>query len=165
MLVAHWPAGYLMTEACLVKSSEKSRWVWWVGWSGSVVPDLDLFYFYFVDECQHLHHSYWTHIPFYWMLAGLILGLLVKILADSRLKRTIQLFFVKVLIHLLLDSVAGGIRWLSPFCDQEFQLFQVSARYSHWILNFVFHPSFLVELLICFVALGIWWSRRDHLQD
>jgi len=35
-----------------------------------VLPDLDMAYFYLIDERQRRHHTYWGHIPFAWAVAG-----------------------------------------------------------------------------------------------
>ncbi len=68
MIIGHLPLGYLSIKvfpAKLINISNKKIFML-VGLSGSIAPDLDMIYFYLVDNRQHHHHTYWTHIPFYW---------------------------------------------------------------------------------------------------
>lgn len=37
---------------------------------GSVVPDLDMVYFHFVDGGRTHHHAYVTHWPLFWAAVG-----------------------------------------------------------------------------------------------
>jgi len=55
-------------------------------------------------------------------------------------------------IHLILDTIAGGIRWLWPFSEGEFTLVSVPARFSPWYLNYVFHWTFALELILVGLA-------------
>lgn len=132
-----------------------------LGLAASVLPDLDLFYFYFVDERRHVHHSYLPHLPLAWAAA---LGAAAVVLAVLRARRTawlaLAILGINVLLHLVLDTVAGGIRWLWPFSDVEISLTSVRARYHPWILNFVLHWTFALELAL--MAAALWrlrWSR------
>jgi inner membrane protein len=75
----------------------------------SVLPDLDLFWFYFVDNRQHLHHTYWTHIPSFWLLVSFLLTLFALPRRRRAILPYVGALTVGVLLHLLLDTVAGGI--------------------------------------------------------
>ncbi|MEO1285779.1 MAG: metal-dependent hydrolase, partial [Pseudomonadota bacterium] len=59
------------------------------------------------------------------------------------------------------DSVAGGVKWLWPFSNEFFQLVTVPAAQSHWILNFVLHPVFFLEIAIWATALFLWRQSRS----
>ena len=69
MFIAHLPAGYLLTRFVVVKRgmahipSFQYRTFMALGLIGSLLPDVDMLYFYLIDNRQHLHHGYWTHIP------------------------------------------------------------------------------------------------------
>ena len=63
-----------------------------------------------------------------------------------------------ILLHILLDSLVGDIMWLWPVSRDLYALFTVPARYSHWLISFVLHWSFAVELMICAVA--VWLCVR-----
>lgn len=117
------------------------------------MPDFDLAYFYLIDNRAHNHHSYWTHTPVYWLLIYCI-GLAVAFAIDSyRLLSTVSAVFMGIILHLLLDTVTGGIRWQFPFSNHYYALIDVPAVHQWWILNFVFHWTFVIELLITGLAL------------
>ena len=163
MFLAHMPAGYMASKLLLAQfrlCRSKTKWVMFLGILGSVVPDLDMFYFHLVDHGQHTHHSYWTHIPVYW-IAILILGYLVATILRSRtLVAAITIFIGCVLIHLLLDTFAGGIQWLHPFSDKYFHIFTIPARYDYWLWNYVFHWTALVEISVIIIAGNMFWRTR-----
>jgi inner membrane protein len=129
-----------------------------LGLAACVLPDLDLFYFYFVDERRHVHHSYLPHLPLACVAA---LGVAAIVLAVLRARRAAWLVLaalgINVLLHLVLDTVAGGIRWLWPFSDVELALATVRPRYHPWVLNFVLHWTFALELAL--MAAALWRSR------
>ncbi|MBQ0754727.1 MAG: hypothetical protein KBT87_07345 [Gammaproteobacteria bacterium] len=52
----------------------------------------------------------------------------------------------------MLDSVAGGIRWLAPFSSESWSLTEVPRFVTPWWLNFFLHWSILIEAII--VAIG-----------
>ncbi len=119
-----------------------------IGLIGSVFPDVDLAYFYLFDQRQYHHHSYWTHVPVYWVVI-LCGGLTLAHLLRSRLLAAASIVLVgSVLLHLLLDTELGAIRWLYPFSTKSFPLFIVPARYDWTLLSFVLHWTFLFELVI-----------------
>jgi inner membrane protein len=162
LFIGHLPAGYFATTPLLGRSTPRERRrLLLLGLAASVLPDLDLFYFYFVDERRHVHHSYLPHLPLAWAAA---LGAAAVVLAVLRARRTawlaLAILGINVLLHLVLDTVAGGIRWLWPFSDVEISLTSVRARYHPWILNFVLHWTFALELAL--MAAALWrlrWSR------
>jgi inner membrane protein len=146
MLIGHLPAGYLLSRLCRRKAARVALLV------GSILPDLNMLYFYFVDAGRVHHHGYPTHIPAYWTGVALCLWLLSK---RSRLKgvtRVLGWGVAGVGLHLLLDSVAGDIRWLAPFSTQAFSLVHVQATRGLWIWNFVLHWTFLLEVGLVVVA-------------
>lgn len=110
-----------------------------------------MFWFYLVDNQQTHHHEYFTHWPLLYVGIGL-LGFCVL-----RLKRkvaTLMLAFCAgALLHMVLDSIAAPMYWLAPFSSLGIGLVEVPATQSHWILSFLFHWTFLSEILICLAAL------------
>ncbi|HEX8674123.1 MAG TPA: metal-dependent hydrolase [Longimicrobium sp.] len=160
MFIGHLPAGYLATTPLLGRSAPRERRrLLLLGLAASVLPDLDLFYFYFVDERRHVHHAYLPHLPLAWVAA---LGVAAVVLGILRVPRTAWLALaivgINVLLHLVLDTVAGGIRWLWPFSDVELALTTVRARYDPWVLNFVLHWTFALEMAL--VVAALWRYRR-----
>ena len=67
-------------------------------------------------------------------------------------------------LHMVLDSVAGGIFWLYPFNQEYFRIFKVTARFDWWVLNYIFHWTFLLELLIITVAVFVYYQDRKTAQ-
>ncbi|WP_306112869.1 MULTISPECIES: metal-dependent hydrolase [unclassified Roseovarius] len=152
MITAHLPAGYLTGRAIA-----HSGTCLWMAVIGGVLPDLDLIWFYLVDNRAFHHHHYWVHIPGFWlMLAALVLPVL-QVTKPHWLHPALA-FLAGIFMHLCLDTVAGGIKWLWPLSDQLYRLFDIPAQYGHWVLNFILHPVFLLELLIW--GLALWAVMR-----
>ncbi len=150
MFIGHLPAGYVC-----------SRYIHkWTGkgfdcpkpWMatcllGAIAPDLDLIYFYLFDDRQHHHHSYWPHFPIVWFLI-LLLGTFLLNTRYRSLAWLTVIFSINGIIHLILDSIAGDVRWLAPFSDRTFALIEVKALYKPWWMNFFFHWTFGLELTL-----------------
>lgn len=162
MFIGHIPAGYLITKGVLeVSETEASHnTVLLVGIVAGMLPDFDIPYFYLIDNRQHLHHSYWIHIPIYW--AGIFGAwfLLSRIFGKPRFGIYGTVISLNVFAHLVLDTLVGKIRWLYPFSDHDFYFFHVPAVYSWWVYNFVFHWSFLFEIALV-VSAG-WLLARNR---
>lgn len=149
MFIAHLPAGYLLTrklQACL-----KTKKYLWLGLIASLLPDIDLFYFYLFDGRQNFHHSYWIHIPFYWIILALLVFLLVHY--QKRYWAPAIIFFSNIFLHILLDTVVGQIKWLFPFSKIFVYFFVVPSHYTFWVYNFFFHWTFLIEIVIVIWAM------------
>jgi hypothetical protein len=158
LFVAHLPAGYLLSRQ-LTRHPKLQSWLW-LGLLGSVLPDFDLAWFYLVDGRQHLHHSYWTHLPIYWLAIAAGWLLLAALLRAKRLVRAGLVLFPNVFLHLALDTVAGKIRWLHPWSSESFALFDVPARYGSWIENFLRHWTFGIEVGLVALALVVFLRSR-----
>ncbi|MFV0408250.1 MAG: metal-dependent hydrolase [Paracoccus sp. (in: a-proteobacteria)] len=153
MLIAHLPSGYLLGRGVGARGTVMAAAL-----LGSVAPDFDMIWFHFVDHGRVLHHEYWTHLPAFWL--GIALTLLPLLYwRASRLFAPAAAFLAGVFLHLILDTLVGGIMWLWPFDDRLLTLAVVPARYDNWVLSFILHWSFLAELIIIALALFAW--RRD----
>lgn len=132
-----------------------------LGVAASVLPDLDLLWFYFVSDRSVVHHAYPPHLPLFW-IAVLAAAALVLRLRGARRTAWLALivFGANVLLHQVLDTAAGGIRWLWPFSDAELVMAHVTARHPAWYLNFVLHWTFALELAIVAAALIALWRPR-----
>lgn len=129
------------------------------GMAGAIAPDVDMLYFYLVDQRQHHHHTYFTHFPVVW-LTLLLLSLLWMGMSRRKTGPTLAtVFALNGFIHLLLDSIVGDIWWLAPAVDRSFALFTVPALYQPWWLNFLLHWSFALEIAL--VAGAVWAWRRQ----
>lgn len=169
MFIGHLPASYLIAGPTLDRAgvSPRSRGALLrLGLVASVLPDLDLLWFYLVDDRRQVHHAYLPHLPGMWL--GLFAAAALLLLA-IRARRSAWLALgvagLGILSHLLLDTVAGGIRWLWPASDVELSLVEVTARYRPWYLNFVLHWTFALELALVAAAWWVWRrrSRTSHI--
>lgn len=149
MITAHLPAGYLTGRAIAPSGP-----VIWAAVLGGVGPDIDLLWFYLIDNRTLHHHHYWVHIPAFW--AGIaVIGLpLLRILLPGWIRPALA-FLAAIFVHLCLDTIAGDIKWFWPWSNRFVHLVDIPARQSHWVLNFVLHPIFLLEILIWGIALRV----------
>ena len=117
MFIGHIPASYLLTRRLLRNTAPAfQRRLLWLGLAVGIAPDLDLLWFFLVDQRRHVHHSYLTHIPGAWILALLTAAAVLSIRHASRSAwLALCVIGANGLLHLVLDSVAGGIRWLWPW--------------------------------------------------
>ena len=154
MFIGHLPAGYILSSFFRNKAAQIAILV------GSILPDLDLFYFYTIGQRAVVHHMYWTHMPFFWIGICLVLWVILKIFKPEMTLIAAALF-VGTILHLALDTIAGGIFWLMPFYDHDLVLVTVPARHSHWLLNFFLHWTFALEILVCLIAGCLLLKRRN----
>jgi inner membrane protein len=164
MFIAHAPAGYLVTKFVLYRFSlhqdRDAKMMLTSGLLASIFPDIDMLYFYFLDHRQHLHHSYWTHIPFWWLVVltiGMSCGVITR---NARCRQAVQIVALNVFLHLLLDTVAAKIRWFAPFSPAGICLFEVPPRYGWWIWNYFLHWTFGIEILLSGIALYVSVTNR-----
>ncbi|CAN7358923.1 MULTISPECIES: metal-dependent hydrolase [Ensifer] len=162
MFVAHLPAGYLLSRFIARGRPTQSGAIIATGIVCSVLPDCDLAYFYLVDGRRTAHHDYWTHTPLFWLAAAAALALALTLSGRRNQLILVSVGLANVLLHLLLDSVAADIRWFHPLSDLRVNLVHVQALYKPWYLNFLFHWTFMAELLIVVsaaVAATLDWRR------
>lgn len=170
MMIAHLPAGYVISKSLWLRRSTVCQGIneqlfLTVGLIGSVAPDFDMLYFYLIDQRSNHHHLYVTHYPILWFsLLGMSSLLWLKFARIKKWAILGILFCLNGVVHLLLDSIVGDIWWLMPFIDQPYALFTVPARFSPWWLSFVFHWSFLFELLLVSVAIWLWRKTRNTVR-
>ena len=163
MFIGHLPAGYLCTT-WLLKNRELStstrNALLFLGLFGSIAPDLDMFYFYLVDHRQHWHHTYFTHWPSFWLsviASSLIFGWIMR---NQALAYSGAILGINGLLHLILDTHVGRIRWLEPFSDQWIFFFDVPSLYHPKIFNFVFHWTFVFEIALVVSAIYVFTQHR-----
>ena len=152
MLTAHLPSGYVLGRL-LPKGIPAPMPV---ALAGSVFPDLDMIWFHFIDDRAFHHHRYWVHVPAFWLVVAAIA---LPLAARLGYHRTALVFSAAILLHLILDSISGGIMWAAPFSDHLFALVTVPAAYSHWVISFILHWTFLAELVVWGLALFLWLNR------
>jgi inner membrane protein len=164
MFIGHLPASYLWTRFLInhwkqVLNHMSAKKVIVFGMIASLLPDLDIIYFYFVDHRKHLHHGYWTHIPFFWLAIfgiWLLIGLAFK---RSKIFGLGIIMGSNILLHMVLDTIVGKVRWLYPLSRHDFFLTDVPAIHGWWVWNFVLHWTFVLELAIVISAIYVWGSN------
>jgi len=167
MFIAHMPAGFLLARRFLKTERVKPNYIkfLFVGLIASIAPDFDLAYFYLIDDRQHAHHSYWTHIPVYWVAIYALLVYPVYRLFDRLGVKLLSLFLICGLLHMSLDSIASGIKWLYPFNTDYHGIWRIPSVYGWWVANYLFHWTFILELLICSLAAITVLRDRPLLND
>jgi len=55
-------------------------------------------------------------------------------------------------VHLFFDTVASRLRWFYPLSEHYFNFVRVPARYDWWVLNFVLHWTFIIEIVFIVAA-------------
>ena len=122
MIIAHTFAGYIISDKLLkiVNHGSLSSNIFILsGMLGAIAPDIDLIYFYPIDNKQHHHHSYFTHLPISWLIL-LAISIICSKLKPSNFSLLFFIFTLNGLLHLLLDSMSGQIKWLLPFNNKSF---------------------------------------------
>lgn len=125
---------------------------------GSVLPDFDMIYFLLTGGKIH-HHDYISHWPLFWLaLAAVVLPSVGRL--APRWIPTAAILFSAVMLHMVMDTIAAPMLWLAPFDWSRFELTTVPATYSNWVVSFMLHWTFGLELLICATALVVALRRR-----
>lgn len=153
MITAHLPAGYILGRLL-----PPAPYVLPAALVGSVLPDLDMLYFYLIDDRQTHHHHYWTHVPATWAVLAVLLLPLLRVFARPLFPAAVA-FFAAILLHLCLDSIVGDILWLWPVSDEAAPLITVPATRSHWLLSFLTHWTMALEAAIWVVAIALFLRR------
>ncbi len=149
MFIGHLPGAYLLSSAFAPRTTSPAVLAAFL--VGSVIPDLDMLWFTFVDSSVHHHHLI-THRPALWGCIGAA-GLVLR-------WPWLVALALGAIVHCALDTIAGDIMWLWPFSREGFQAVVVPATHDHWIKSFLAHWTFKVEILICLVAATVFWKRN-----
>lgn len=163
MIIGHLPAGYILSRHSYLRFEKFIKnyrtFMFW-GIFGSIAPDFDMLYFYFIDHRQTHHHQYFSHYPILWgtFVVFFLCFCFFKASTREKFGSYSLIFFVAGFTHMILDSIVGDIWWFAPFYNRSFSLATVPSIYNPWWLNFVFHWSFILE--ICLVAYALWIFRR-----
>lgn len=153
MFIAHLPAGYLLSRNLpVLRGPSCSAWVM----LGSVLPDVDLLWFYIVDSASVHHHTYLTHYPAHWLMLTLV-GLWIRARLGSKWLAALGLGGS---LHVCLDSVVGAIDWGWPVRSLPVTLVEVPATHDWWVLSFLTHWTIAIEGLICAVAGWCWYRQK-----
>ncbi len=167
MFIAHMPAGFLLSRYLLKDERDEPSYIKYllIGLIASIAPDFDLAYFHLIDARQHPHHSYWTHIPIFWV--GIYMFLVYPVykwLGRTGIK-LLSMFLLCGLLHMSLDSVASGIKWLYPIDKSYYGLWRIPSVYDWWVANYLFHWTFVIEVTICSIAGVVFFPDKALRND
>lgn len=157
MFIGHLPSAYLVYRLAAPRSLSKATFR--AGMVGAVFPDIDMLWFYFVDDRGHHHHWYLTHRPAVWLGLLLLCGLLTYLSRTRHVAIGIS-FCIGALIHIVFDSIAGQVYWLWPLSDATVTLVVVPPTHSHYILSFLAHWIFKVEIAVTILAAIVFLHGR-----
>ena len=118
MIIAHLPGGYIIGRLLekIESSAIRQKRIMQVALIGSVLPDLDMLYFYWVNRTSD-HHLFVSHIPAYYC-ALLPLVILGRVFSSFRYVGNLALtLWVSLMLHAVLDTVVSGILWTFPFVE------------------------------------------------
>jgi len=166
MFIGHPAAGYVWTRFLLKKgvlngsAGIEYHACLLLGLISSVLPDFDLLYFFFIDFKKHTHHTFLPHIPAFWVIIAIISMLLCIIFKNRQLKKVSLIIISNVVIHLLLDTISGGIYWLYPFSGQECTVFEIRTKYDMWVLNYFLHWSFVGEVILVMAGIFVFFRKK-----
>jgi hypothetical protein len=147
MIFAHIPAGYLLANV-FVKHRGWLTWLLWVGMIGGTFPDIDILFDVLRQRDFMGHHISLMHFPVFWSLLAAIALILILL---SRRKRWLPIwgvFFSAVFLHLILDTLVGGMYWLAPLSWTPIHLITIPTQRAWWVADFVLHWSFVFEVAI-----------------
>lgn len=157
MITAHLPSGYVLARSTGLTGAAFAAAI-----IGGVFPDMDLLVFFFIDDRAIHHHRYWVHAPAFAAMVGLALILAARVFAPRYQLITIA-FTAGWMLHIVLDSITGGIMWGWPFSNTLTSLIHVPGREGmHWIVTFLIHWTIIFELLIWAMASVFWMRRRGE---
>lgn len=175
MLIAHAPAGYLITRL-LARSVFKNtvrhertdgfyQRLMFAGILGSILPDFDLIYYSFFDSSKTAHHGYITHMPVFWLSIWCLCMLIGKIIHDRRTYALGTTLCMNAVVHLVLDTLTGVICWLYPFSIEGVNIFKVANIHIWWVQNYLYHWTFLIEIAITLAAMAVFLRVKETLLD
>lgn len=168
MIIGHIPSGYILSRWLADKPIGRDinpRLLDITCIAGAIAPDVDWFYYFLVDNQEHLHHTYWTHYPIVWTGLLLLFSVYYRYFLKNPSVLLGAVFSAACLLHVVLDSIVGNILWFAPFSNESYAMFHVAEVYRPWWLSYVLHWTFSVELLLVFWAAVLWRRNTQLLQQ
>jgi inner membrane protein len=171
MLIAHAPAGYLLARLLsrtmqrnTVSSEGNVKWHYTfiaAGILGGIFPDFDLGYQFLFDPLVDSHHSYFTHLPVFWLAAWCILFGIGTGLKNRSFMALSTIFCLSAGLHLVFDTLTGVIYWFYPISGKGINMFKVADVHVWWVHNYMYHWTFLFEIGIVMVAMTVFLRVRE----
>ena len=162
MIIGHLPAGYIIAKLYAHNAAPNQKvydLILITGLVSSVIPDLDLLYFYGIDRTLH-HHFLFPHLPIFWLCALCAIGFSALCMRSRLLMILTGAAALGLFSHLVLDTIAGGIAWGLPWDPSLIRLVDIPATHSHFLISFALHWTFLLEISLW--VLAIWLYRSSQ---
>jgi len=164
MIIAHAPLGYLLAYSSrwwwspsLTKAQQ--RWIYVVAAIAGAFPDIDLFYFYFINS-QVSHRQLLTHSALPYLII-LIIGLVLYAFRRLRYSAWLVVFFaVGTLSHLAADMLIGQTDLFMPFSNRLYGLVSFPFYRESIFMHYSFVTNFLAEFIIIVVAALTFTQRK-----
>lgn len=177
MLFAHLPGGYL-TALVFKKlggleqkfSSKQIKWFIGILLLFSIIPDFDLFYFYFFNASE-VHREFFSHTPITYLGILAITGVMAIFCSQSKKLPRLQFvlyiglsIFLGSTTHLLLDSIRTGVMWLWPFSTQLYGLTDLAFFRNLFEGKFAFLLNYGLEIIITAIAVNLFFQKHLSLR-
>lgn len=157
MFLAHLPAGFLLTDSLCQRTRlrhwPQQRALLLAGLLGSVFPDSDILWAHWVDQNRFYHHLYWVHWPLFWLALMAGGAALAGWLRSRFIVALVLLFGLNALLHIGLDAINREVWWGMPFVKHPVKLIDVPMTHQQRLLDYVYHWTFALEVLLCAWAL------------
>jgi len=144
MIIGHLPIGYFTTRYLIKKLKLPLKPIWLgLGLFASISPDLDYIYWIVSESQADTHRGIITSTPFFYLTLFILSVIVYYSYRKYWLKCAILLVFINILIHFIIDTVFYGNRWLYPFSNAYYGIYnvggygsgvgiQIPNYWSHW---------------------------------
>jgi membrane-bound metal-dependent hydrolase YbcI (DUF457 family) len=141
-------------------SDRERQVVYMTGIAAGIFPDLDGLVLPIRE-----HRTSPLHTSIFWL--GLIAAIMVVAVIFRRRRAFLTSLAVVILmgtwLHLLLDAIFVGVRLFVPLSDEYFRFRgPISWRYDNWVVNYILHPVFLIEIYVFVLAAAVFQAKRSN---
>lgn len=171
MLLAHAPAGYLLGRvlsrslfkgtASPGREGKFHRLLVIAAMLGGIFPDFDFIYHLTIDSSRTPHHSYFTHIPAFWLALWLMLFAVGRLRNNRPFSAIASTFCLGALLHLVLDTLTGTVYWFYPLSARGVTIFKVADSNLWWVEKFTHHWTFIIEIVIVGAAAAVFLRVKE----
>lgn len=153
MLIGHLPVGYFLTRFLVKKVKLPLNKLWLgLGLAAAVAPDFDHAFNLFFQTTIYDHRSLITHVPLTYVIAALIGFIAYKIRPWPWLKWGMIIILPNAFLHTVLDTPFIGIKWLWPFSNQLFGIYNVNLTQGIIVENYFQHWYWYLEIALWILA-------------
>ena len=154
MLIGHLPAGYFVTRS-LIKKLKLPFNNWWflTGLVASVLPDFDFAYYLLFNQTGSSHRNYLSHYSMVYLTIAILFIIIYLFYKKRWLKAGIIIVFANIFVHLVLDTVFVGVKWLWPFYDHLIGIYNVNFTGGILVENYFVSWYWYLEIVLWILAI------------